>query len=333
MFAEEFAAPLERSTSADDYGYYCYDTEDMMDTSCIPTEDTAPADVEMTDASFGFSVDVNFQMNELPFGLYPGNPDFSCFSTQISDANYEETGDVVNPTPPVFELPNETLPAISELKAQSSPPPPLFDAYTIPAANISPELWYQESLRSLAEDTIPEPEPPKAASRPSFIRPIAPNGRMRKHSRGLYAKILFDSTLPRVSPEEVENIRKLQREAEARWQFKRLGHLVPKRPRMRKAVHFAAPSPSPSLQSDDPSEESGSSESELDEASSVSESDYSVDSSFASDSSTRSLSSPPGRSHRLMRMEEHRRRSRTPGIAQTVLDNIVEFWFALTASS
>ncbi|KAJ6461102.1 hypothetical protein C8R45DRAFT_1220977 [Mycena sanguinolenta] len=192
----------------------------------------------------------------------------------------------------------EYLPPISELAGDSAPPP-AYETYTIPPADIPPEIWMEESSR------MDEDAPPRATRKPnaspSFDKPIlfapritkpptqASGVAWRRHRSD--ARIVFG---PR------PKARKLQREARRQ---------------------FEGPTPQHGSRTSLPSS-SSSSEWDSDDDDCVSQSSYSSFassySSFASSySSARRLSPPPGHRDRLTRMQAPR-----PGLLQGLVDTI-----------
>ncbi|KAJ7244417.1 hypothetical protein B0H12DRAFT_1129466 [Mycena haematopus] len=258
------------------------------------------------------------------------------------------------PALPPQALVSPEFPPISELvEDYSVSPPPSSAAYTIAPASIPPDLWLQESLR-MDEDIPPRsPRKSKFNPPPSFDKPslFAPRIRRtpssssgtttwRRRFQRHDTKIVRNTAPVQISPEEVENIRKLRRESDA---SRHPGSRPPPN-RSTRAAPFDHPSPDPlpfshyfsaasfssSSSSSDSSwdEASNSSTSESDNDDAVSETSSwssSDSSSLASNPSARKLrlSPPPGPGDRLVRMH-----TQSPGLLQRLVNTIVGFWSA-----
>ncbi|KAJ7348086.1 hypothetical protein DFH08DRAFT_157253 [Mycena albidolilacea] len=170
---------------------------------------------------------------------------------------------------------------------------------------------------------------------------------------GASTKIVPDVSPLQVSAEEAENIRKLQRESDVCR--RRSADVRPKTRRARfefgypssgtfsqsqySSSHRPVPSTPSSSSSESSSDEewnSRASEAESDIDDAVSETSHLSDSSAASswasystpNSSARRLSPPPGRTDRLIRMQQHIS-SRGPGLLQRLVNTIASLWTAL----
>ncbi|KAF7377933.1 hypothetical protein MSAN_00217200 [Mycena sanguinolenta] len=200
------------------------------------------------------------------------------------------------------------LPPISELAG--AVPPPSYEAYTIPPADISPEIWMEESFRM--DEDIPQRATRKPNACPSFEKPILFAPRIQRtptQSCGAAWHVLrYNDARIVFSPRP--KARTLQREDDIRRRL---------RPRSKPAPRYSPPNHSSSLPpapSPSSSSERWDSDSDYDSAS---QSSYS-----SSASSARRLSPPPGPRDRLTRMHAPR-----PGLLEGFVDTIASLWSAL----